>query len=68
MKDIFVVGAIIEAEGKILCAQRSASMTLSDLWEFPGGKIEDDETHCEALRREIREELNLDIAVNKDLV
>lgn len=67
MKDIFVVGAIIESGGKILCAQRSASMTLSDLWEFPGGKIENDETHREALRREIREELNLDIAVDKNL-
>lgn len=67
MKDIYVVAAIIASEGKILCAQRSASMTLSDLWEFPGGKIEGDETHQEALKREIKEELKLDIEVSSEL-
>ncbi|SFC49925.1 8-oxo-dGTP diphosphatase [Alkalibacterium subtropicum] len=67
MKDIYVVGAIIENTGKILCAQRSSSMTLSDLWEFPGGKIEGTETHQEALKREIKEELNLDIKVEARL-
>lgn len=67
MKDIYVVGAIIESKGKILCAQRSAIMTLSDLWEFPGGKIEGDETHQEALTREIKEELKLDINVSGEL-
>lgn len=67
MKEIYVVGAIIESEGKILCAQRSQSMTLSELWEFPGGKIEAGETHQEALEREIKEELKLDISVNDHL-
>ncbi|GEK88663.1 (deoxy)nucleoside triphosphate pyrophosphohydrolase [Alkalibacterium putridalgicola] len=67
MKDIYVVGAIIEYNGKILCAQRSSSMTLADLWEFPGGKIEGNETHQEALKREIKEELELDIKVDDQL-
>lgn len=67
MKDIYVVGAIIQSNGKILCAQRSHAMTLSDLWEFPGGKIESGETHQEALKREIKEELNLDIKVYDQL-
>src|SRR5690554_2297241 len=67
MKDIYVVGAIIQSSGKILCAQRSQAMTLSELWEFPGGKIENGETHQEALKREIKEELNLDINVYDQL-
>lgn len=67
MKEIYVVAAIIKSEGKIMCAQRSASMTLSELWEFPGGKIEGDETHQEALKREIKEELELEISVNDAL-
>ncbi|WP_423190411.1 (deoxy)nucleoside triphosphate pyrophosphohydrolase [Alkalibacterium sp. f15] len=67
MKNIFVVGAIIRSNGKLLCAQRSQSMTLSELWEFPGGKIEAGETHQEALKREIKEELELDIQVSDQL-
>lgn len=66
-KNIYVVGAVIIKNGKILCAQRSENTSLPNLWEFPGGKIEDGETPEEALRREIVEELDCNITV-KDKV
>ncbi|TDM04611.1 (deoxy)nucleoside triphosphate pyrophosphohydrolase [Macrococcus carouselicus] len=62
-KYIKVVGAIILKNDKILCAQRSESMSLPLLWEFPGGKIELDESPEDALVRELKEEMNCDIEV-----
>ena len=57
-KLIKVVGGIIENENnEILCALRSPKMSLPNTWEFPGGKIEGDETLKEAIEREIKEEL-----------
>lgn len=59
---INVVAAIItNSEGKILIAQRNLKKSQGGLWEFPGGKIELDETPEEAIAREIKEELNMDI-------
>lgn len=66
-KIINVVGAIIYSDNKILCAQRSEKMSLPLMWEFPGGKIEKDETEEEALIREIKEEMKCDLIV-KDKV
>lgn len=66
-KIINVVGAIIYSDNKILCAQRSETMSLPLMWEFPGGKIEKDETEKEALIREIKEEMKCDLIV-KDKV
>ena len=61
-KLIIVVGAIIENESnEILCALRSPKMTLPNLWEFPGGKIEESETLKEAIEREIKEELACEV-------
>jgi len=54
-----VVAAVIELDGKILCAQRKDSGELARKWEFPGGKIEPGETNQQALEREIDEELGL---------
>lgn len=59
---IDVVAAIIKnKEGKILIAQRNLKKSQGGLWEFPGGKIEPNETQEEAIIREIKEELNMDI-------
>lgn len=60
--------AIIKNDrGEILVTQRSASMKLPLKWEFPGGKIEENETAEECLLREIREELSVEIEVIKSL-
>jgi 8-oxo-dGTP diphosphatase len=62
-KLIKVVGAIIENEHhKILCALRSPRMSIPNMWEFPGGKIEGNETLKEAIEREIKEELACEVA------
>jgi len=61
MKRIDVVAGIILFKNRILCVQRpeSKQQYISKKFEFPGGKIETGETHIEALRRELLEELNL---------
>jgi 8-oxo-dGTP diphosphatase len=64
-KEIFVVGAVILKNGKILCAQRGPGRTLANLWEFPGGKIEADEKPVDALKRELIEELKIEVNIEK---
>src|SRR4051794_10566800 len=67
-KSVRVVGAVIENDQhQILCALRSPDMTLPNLWEFPGGKIEKDETPEESLRREIIEELACTVEVGEKI-
>ncbi len=65
MKKIEVVAAIIVHTDKILCVQRNESKYeyVSFKYEFPGGKIEPDETAENALIREIKEELHMDIHI-----
>ena len=63
MKTIKVVAAIILHEGRVFATQRGYG-TFKDGWEFPGGKIEPGETPKEALIREIKEELDVEIEVN----
>ncbi|SEM76716.1 8-oxo-dGTP diphosphatase [Paenisporosarcina quisquiliarum] len=63
-KLVHVVGAIIENnQHEIFCALRSPSMSLPNLWEFPGGKIESGESPEQALQREITEEFNCAIEI-----
>ena len=64
MKIIEVVAAIIKNEDKIFITRRDGG-DFHDMWEFPGGKIECNETREEALIREIKEELELDIKVEE---
>lgn len=66
MRKIEVVAAYFENDGKYLIAQRLKG-SLEDKWEFPGGKIDPGETPKQALKREIKEELNLDIVLGKKL-
>lgn len=66
MKKIMVVGAIIvDNNNKIFCAQRGPGRTLENLWEFPGGKIEEGETDIQALKRELAEELKISVLVKE---
>lgn len=67
MQNIAVACAIIMINGKVLVVQRSEKMILPLKWEFPGGKIEKDETEEECIIREIKEELNLEIEISKRL-
>ena len=59
-----VAGIIKNKEGKILIARRNLTKAQGGLWEFPGGKIEPNETKEEAIVREIKEEFNMDIICN----
>jgi A/G-specific adenine glycosylase len=63
-----VTAAVIRKRGKLLIAQRPAEGMLGGLWEFPGGKCHAGETLAECLRREIQEELDIEINVGEKIV
>jgi 8-oxo-dGTP diphosphatase len=62
-KHLRVVAGLIRQEGRVLLTQRKPGRHLGLAWEFPGGKVEAGETDEEALRREMREELGVDVVV-----
>jgi len=66
--NIEAVVGIICKDGKYLIQKRPSSGLLADLWEFPGGKREPGETLVEALRRELREELGVEVAAARPLI
>ena len=55
-----VACALIDPDGRVLLAKRPKGKSMADLWEFPGGKIEPDETPETAIIRELEEELGID--------
>lgn len=62
---IEVVAGVIYKDNKFLIAQRNMKKSQGGLWEFPGGKVESNETKRDALKREIKEEFNADIEVTE---
>lgn len=61
-KQIPVVAAVIRRGARYLVCRRPADKRHGGLWEFPGGKVREGETHVEAVRRELSEELDLEAA------
>lgn len=58
---LVVACALVDADGRVLVAQRPAGRTMAGMWEFPGGKVEAGETPEAALVRELAEELGIDV-------
>jgi 8-oxo-dGTP diphosphatase len=63
--EIRVVSAVIEQAGRYLITQRRATAVLPLLWEFPGGRVEPGESDADALRREVRHRLGVDVEVGQ---
>jgi 8-oxo-dGTP diphosphatase len=59
---LVAAGALVDADGRVLLAKRPPGKPLAGLWEFPGGKVETGETPEAALIRELKEELDIDVA------
>lgn len=67
MKIIHVSCLVLLHQGKVLATQRSEKMDLPGLWEFPGGKVEPEESPVACLIREIWEELSIGIQIGRPL-
>ncbi len=61
---LVAAAALVDADGRVLIAQRPEGKTMAGLWEFPGGKVGPGETPERALIRELGEELGIDVAAN----
>jgi 8-oxo-dGTP diphosphatase len=68
MKTIVVTAAVIERDGAFLVTRRQAGTHLAGAWEFPGGKCEPGESLEACLTRELREELNVDAEIDRELL
>jgi 8-oxo-dGTP diphosphatase len=64
-RTIRVVAAVMERDGRYLITQRRPAAVLPLLWEFPGGRVEESETDAEALKREVRHRLGVEIEVGQ---
>jgi 8-oxo-dGTP diphosphatase len=62
---IRVVAAVIEQDKKYLITQRRGSAVLPLLWEFPGGRVEGGESDADALKREVRHRIGVEIAIGQ---
>ena len=67
MKFTNVVAAIIKEDKHYLIAQRNKNKHMGLKWEFPGGKVNENENFEDALKREIKEELNITINIHKKI-
>ena len=65
---LVVTAAVVERDGRFLVTRRQADVHLAGHWEFPGGKVEPGESHADGLRREMREELETDVAVGAKIL
>jgi 8-oxo-dGTP diphosphatase len=61
---LVVCVALVDADGRVLLAQRPAGKPMAGLWEFPGGKVHEGETPEDALIRELKEELGVDTSAS----
>jgi 8-oxo-dGTP diphosphatase len=62
-----VTAAVIERDGKVLCARRKPGLVAEGLWEFPGGKLEEGEAPENGLKRELEEELGVEARIGEFL-
>jgi 8-oxo-dGTP diphosphatase len=65
---IVVTAAVIERDGRVLVTRRQPGVHLEGYWEFPGGKCDPGETIAACLARELREELDVDVHVGRELL
>lgn len=61
---LVVAVALVDADGRVLIAQRPEGKSMAGLWEFPGGKVDPGETPEQALIRELQEEIGIDVTEN----
>ncbi len=59
---LVAAAALVDIDGRVLVQQRPEGKAMAGLWEFPGGKVEGDETLEQCLIRELKEELDIDVA------
>jgi mutator protein MutT len=67
IRRIVVTAAVIEENGRFLVTRRPRGVHLEGLWEFPGGKCEEGESHTASLEREITEELDTAIIIEREV-
>lgn len=67
-RSVIAAGVLRDVHGRVLIAQRPAGVHLAGLWEFPGGKVEKDETIVDALHRELFEEIGIRVVKCRTLI
>ena len=68
MTALVVTAAVVERGGRFLITRRQEGVHLEGHWEFPGGKCDPGEALADCMARELREELNVDVAVGEELL